>query len=206
MDSKVDGRRARGLRTRDAIVTALIDLVAAGDTSPTAQRIADRAGVSVRSVYQHFTDVDGLFEQAGRRLFDWVNVQKIEIPPDAPLSERITVLIENRSRILEALTPFSRAARVMEPGAETLRQWRITLLRDARERLARVFGPELAALAPEARDDLLSAMDVLTTWQSWDHLRQGGATAAEARRVMAGGLRILLASDDADGRRGPAAD
>lgn len=203
MDTKVDGRRARGLRTRDAIVSALIDLVAQGDASPTARRIAERAGVSVRSVYQHFTDVDGLFEQAGQRLYDWVSTQKVGIAPEAPRPDRIAALVESRTRILEALSPFSRAARVLEPGVTTLAQWRMTMLRDARGRLAEVFEPELARLAPEMREDLLSAMDLLTTWQAWDHLSQMGVSPSAARRVIAGALdRLLRTVDHGDGRGG----
>ena len=66
---KVDGRRARGLRTRDAIVSALLELIAEGDIAPTAQRIADRARVSVRSVYQHFVDVEGLYAHGAEKMF-----------------------------------------------------------------------------------------------------------------------------------------
>ena len=54
---KLDGRRARSLRTRDAIVTALLDLVASGDVAPTAQRVADQAGASVPSVHPPFAHV-----------------------------------------------------------------------------------------------------------------------------------------------------
>ena len=57
----VDGRAARAARTRDAIVEATVALVEAGDVRPTAPRIAGRAGVSVRSVFQHFDDLSALY-------------------------------------------------------------------------------------------------------------------------------------------------
>ena len=58
---EVDGRIARGKRARTAIVDALLALIEAGELRPSAARIAERAGVSLRSVFQHFRDVESLF-------------------------------------------------------------------------------------------------------------------------------------------------
>ena len=51
-----DGRAARRERTRMAIVEALRSLLDAGDLRPTTEAIAARAGVSERSIFQHFPD------------------------------------------------------------------------------------------------------------------------------------------------------
>ena len=64
----IDGRTARSQRTRSAIVAACIELVEEGDLRPTAPRVAERAGVSVRSVFQHFDDLEGLFAAVGDRV------------------------------------------------------------------------------------------------------------------------------------------
>ena len=58
---EMDGRIARGARARAAIVDALLALIEAGELRPSAARIAERAGVSLRSVFQHFKDVESLF-------------------------------------------------------------------------------------------------------------------------------------------------
>ena len=57
----VDGRAARALRTRNRVVDALLDLIDEGDLRPPAADVARRAGVSLRSVYQHFDDLETLF-------------------------------------------------------------------------------------------------------------------------------------------------
>ena len=66
--ASVDGRTARALRTREAIVDACISLVDEGVLKPTAPRIAERAGVSVRSVFQHFDDLESLFAMVAERV------------------------------------------------------------------------------------------------------------------------------------------
>jgi hypothetical protein len=73
----VDGRFARSARTRLAIVDALRALNQAGDVRPTAARVAERAGVSLRTVWQHFDDLESLLLEAGQRDFEVV-MQRIE--------------------------------------------------------------------------------------------------------------------------------
>jgi TetR/AcrR family transcriptional regulator of autoinduction and epiphytic fitness len=55
-----DGRVLRGERNREAIVEALLELYQEGDPQPPARAIAERAGVSLRTVFQHFNDMDTL--------------------------------------------------------------------------------------------------------------------------------------------------
>ena len=107
--TKVDGRRARGIRTRDAIVSALIDLIAGGDIAPTAQRIADRAGVSVRSVYQHFTDVEGLYADASQP-----NLRLGSVGVDGHRPELAVAASDRRVRRLPGIHP--RDADPVQPG------------------------------------------------------------------------------------------
>ena len=63
-----DGRMARSHHTRRAIVDAMRALHAEGDLRPTAPRVAARAGVSLRTVWQHFADMEALLLEAGRRI------------------------------------------------------------------------------------------------------------------------------------------
>jgi AcrR family transcriptional regulator len=191
--TKVDGRRARGLRTRDAIVSALMELIASGDIAPTAQRIADRAGVSVRSVYQHFTDVEGLYADAATRTYEWVLTMTAEIDPAWPLEQRIETFTNSRSTILEAITPFNRASRLVEPTSASIERNRLVLQKEGRERLDAAFAPELSRLTPSGRANLLGALDVLSSWSAWEHLRSSGASVRGARQVMRAGMVALLA-------------
>lgn len=57
-----DGRRLRSERSQQAIVDASHALISEGNLIPTAQQIADRAGVGIRSFFRHFADMETLFE------------------------------------------------------------------------------------------------------------------------------------------------
>lgn len=189
---KIDGRRARGLRTRDAIISALLDLVAGSDVAPTAQRIADRAGVSVRSVYQHFADVEGLYADAAERTYEWVRETAKDVDPSLPVDPRVDAFVENRTSTLETLLPFHRAVRLMEPTSDRVRGYRLAMEKWERDRVGKVFAPEIRAMESSQRSAVLAGIDVLASADSWDHLRRNGQSARAARQVLRSGILSLL--------------
>lgn len=189
---KMDGRRARGLRTRDAIISALLDLIAGGDIAPTAQRIADRAGVSVRSVYQHFADVEGLYADAAERTYRWIKETAKDVDPQLPLQRRVDAFVESRVGALEPLLPFHRAVRLMEPTSERVHGYRVAMEKWEKERVGKVFATELRAMDGSRRTTVLSGIDVLSSTDGWDHLRRNGQSPRGARQVLRAGILALL--------------
>src|SRR3954462_6973252 len=116
-----DGRAARSARTRRAIVDALRSLHHEGDLLPTAPRVAERAGVSVRTVWQHFDDIEMLFVEAGRRDLEIAMTFVTPIDPQLPLAARVTALVDQRSRMYEEMAPVWRAARLKAPFSPQIR-------------------------------------------------------------------------------------
>ena len=57
---KPDGRLLRSERSRQLIITAIIELIDEGHLIPTAQQVAHRADVGIRSVFRHFDDMDSI--------------------------------------------------------------------------------------------------------------------------------------------------
>jgi AcrR family transcriptional regulator len=86
-----DGRVARSHRSRRAIIDAMRALHAEGDLRPTAPRVAKRAGVSVRTVWQQFADMETLLVEADRRDNDILRSLVQRIDPDQPLAGRVAV-------------------------------------------------------------------------------------------------------------------
>lgn len=180
----VDGRTLRSLRTREAIVDATIGLLEEGDLRPTAPRVADRAAVSVRSVFQHFDDLETLHAAVAERLVDRVAVLVVPIPPELPLEERLDRFVHQRALLLEAVTPIRRAAGVHGPFSTEI----TARLRDGqaflRDEVARTFAPELEVAGAE-RDDLLDSLDAVLSWATWETLRAViGRDQVVAERVM----------------------
>ncbi|MDQ1698841.1 MAG: TetR/AcrR family transcriptional regulator, regulator of autoinduction and epiphytic fitness [Frankiaceae bacterium] len=166
---ELDGRLARSARTRRAIVDALRSLHHDGDLLPTAPRVAERAGVSVRTVWQHFDDIEMLFVEAGRRDLEIAMTFVTPIDPTLSLATRIDLLVDQRSRMYEEMAPVWRAARLKAPFSKQIRINRDRMVRLGRQHIERAFASELAAAPSPA--DLLSALEVATGWAAWESLR-----------------------------------
>jgi AcrR family transcriptional regulator len=191
-----DGRTRRSLRTREAIVDATIGLLEQGDLRPTAPRVAERADVSVRSVFQHFDDLESLHAAVAERLVERVAVLVLPVSPELPLSERLERFVHQRCLLLEAVTPIRRAADVHGPFSSEI----TARLRDGqaflRDELEHTFAPELDA-AGAARQDRLDAVDTALSWGAWDGLRHAnGRTAPDAERVLGNLARAALREPD----------
>ena len=192
VDGAVDGRAARALRTRHAVVDAMLDLVDEGNIRPSAALIAQRAGVSLRSVYQHFDDLETLFDVAAERHRQrYAHLEPLpELPPD--LGRRIQAYVAHHARRLEAVSPMARAAALQAPFSPGVASRLAGAWARHRETLAAAFAPELAKA--EQRERLLNAAEVATSWPTWESLRTTiGLSAGEAVAVVELALRRLFA-------------
>ncbi|MDZ5442209.1 TetR/AcrR family transcriptional regulator [Micromonospora sp. 4G57] len=199
--ARVDGRAARGERTRGAIVEAHLALIDEGDLKPTGERIAERAGVSLRTLWTNFKDMETLYAATGQRVSERQESLFRPIPPEWPLSRRIAEFCAQRVQMLEALAPSARASALREPFSPQLRRNREEAIARMRREIELAFGPELAQ-AGEGREQLLDALTVASTWAAWSMMRDAmGLDVEAARGIMARTLGALLVDAIAAGLR-----
>ena len=192
---QIDGRIARSQRTREAVVDALLEILNEGDLQPTAQRIAQRANVSLRLVFHHFEDLETIYAEVQRRQIErTAPMLHPAISPNSPLNKRIIEMVAQRTRILEFVSPVRRHAVLRAPFAPTIAKLLAGARELARDQIAEVFERELSAMPAAERRDVLNALAVAMSWESWEFMRrQQGQSEADARRVMERTVRALLA-------------
>ncbi len=199
LDEPIDGRTARSVRTRAAIVDSTIALVEDGDLRPTAPRIAEGAGVSVRSIFQHFDDLETLFAAVGDRVVERLTDLIVPIDASRPVGERVAQFVEVRCRINEAITPIRRAALLQVSTSSVVAKQ----LRDGHDffrfQLREVFAAELAA-AGDHRRGLHDSLVVASSWSTWELLRTlERRSIDEAERRVGGLITWALSSPLASG-------
>jgi AcrR family transcriptional regulator len=188
-----DGRTARSHRTRRAIIDAMRTLHAEGDLRPTALRIAERAGVSLRTVWQQFEDREALLVEAVRRDRDILRSLLDQVELDRPLAARVDAFVGQRVHVLEEMTPTWRAARIHEPFSDQLRIDKKRKTDRGRRELELVFAPELAQVTGQRRDQLLDALHAVSIWPFWESLRTDlGLSPARARDLVKATFTALL--------------
>jgi TetR/AcrR family transcriptional regulator, regulator of autoinduction and epiphytic fitness len=191
--SAIDGRFARAERTREAVVEALLSLIEEGDLRPSAARIADRADVSLRTVFHHYDDMESLVASAAERQLRHLLAIIRPVPRSGPLDARISAFVTGRSRLLEAISPVRRAALLTEPFSQELHTRLTWARRRARTEIERVFAEELAAIPAAGRRDVLEALTAATSWPAWESLRAHQlCSIAQARRAMTRTITALL--------------
>ncbi|MEH0934530.1 TetR/AcrR family transcriptional regulator [Micromonospora psammae] len=199
--TRMDGRTARAARTRSAIVEAHLALIDEGDLRPTGERIAERAGVSLRTLWTNFKDMEGLFAATGQRVDERQATLYRPIPPELPLARRIAEFCAQRVRLLEVLAPSARASALREPFSPQLRRNREAAIARVRDEIEQVFAPELAYAGP-GRGQLLDALTVASTWSTWSMMRDAmGLDVDTARDTLARTVGALLVDAVAAGLR-----
>jgi AcrR family transcriptional regulator len=181
-----DGRARRSDRSRRAIVEALFALVGEGVLLPTAQQVADRAGVGIRSVFRHFEDMDSLYAELGSRIRTAI-APLTEAPlPGGSLEQRARELVRRRAALFERIAPYKRAA--------DLQRWSSPFLREGHRGIVRELRVALLRLLPElerAPAELTEALDLAASFEAWDRLRSEQRLGPA--RARAATLRIVLA-------------
>jgi TetR/AcrR family transcriptional regulator of autoinduction and epiphytic fitness len=193
-EQPVDGRHARSQRARAAIINALIEVLEEGRINPSAQQIAERAGVSLRLVFHHFRDMESLYTEMFGVVFKTRILPHLRFPSgEGPFAERLTTFVEQRSRLFEAIGPIRRAGEWQEPLSPTLTQ-QFTEGRTANAAEAiTTFTAELEALPEDVRPTVTNAVVMATSFASWDMMRRHQKLSVdEAKKVLDEALRRLL--------------
>lgn len=194
-----DGRRARRDRNADAVVDAVLSLFAEGAGYPTAQQVADRSGVSLRSVFRYFDDLDALVFAAivrFRHRHD-ADFHFEPLPAAAPFEARIDAWVRNRLGLYEATGTTIRTA-----IARSHRQPGLAELLEAERRrtttfLSLLFEPELDRMTADERIPALAAAHTVTLFEAWDNLSQRhGLATDQIAPILRRQLWAALATQD----------
>jgi TetR/AcrR family transcriptional regulator, regulator of autoinduction and epiphytic fitness len=189
-----DGRTVRAERTRRALVDALLALLDEGVLRPTAERIAERAGVSERSLFQHFPDREQLFEAVARQQYERVVPTLQPVDASLPLTDRIDAFVEQRARLYELSKGVRRAALLLEPDSGAVAGWLATARKAGAADVERVFRAELERVPDAERPALRAALVSASAWTAWECYRfHEGIGVGRARAAMRATISALLA-------------
>jgi AcrR family transcriptional regulator len=167
-----DGRRLRSERTKQRIIDAYLALLGQDPEIPTAARIAERAGCSVRSIFERFSDLHALRVAATDYAFAEANAQAIPRDLGTDREARIRSHVEMRAGTCSRWLPMWRALNANQGESMELKA-RIKLARELiLNRAELIYEPELARLAPVERRSTLVALEALIDFESWGRMRE----------------------------------
>jgi AcrR family transcriptional regulator len=176
------GRGDRVARTREAIVVSTLTLAQDGEVAPIVRDIAKSAGVSARTVFQHFADTTELYVAVlGRVLTSLIGDARDLVMPWS-LEERIGVVIGHRAARYEKLRPMWTFVATLQRRSSEAAEKILQMYSANRNQLATWFGQELTSLPGESREHTLNALASALTPENWIVLRERlGLTVEQAR-------------------------
>ncbi|MFT6046447.1 MAG: AcrR family transcriptional regulator [Arenicella sp.] len=165
INTQTDGRAQRTLRSRSNIIEAVMSLYADGVLVPTAQEVADRSGLGIRTVFRHFSEMEALFIAGNELLYKRYEQEPMQ-PPEGDLSNRIEQLVSIRMKIYNEYSPYIRATLVQK--------WRYPILDKTYRTFSQRLKQQVVYFLPEAkqlRDPIFELLVIALSYESWDKMR-----------------------------------
>ncbi|MBV8392794.1 MAG: TetR/AcrR family transcriptional regulator [Alphaproteobacteria bacterium] len=188
---RTDGRNRRAAATRAKIIEAAKAMITETSEAPTVVGVAKRADVSVRSVFQHFGDVQSLFVTVVDSIGESLEAARPHADAGA-FEARVDALIQDFAQLFDKIVPL-RVAAGQFVGHSALEERGQVLKQQLRDATVETFAPELAALEPAAREQLVDAIGAALSLDAWIVLRRrDGLSVEQAIAVWRLTLTALL--------------
>ncbi|MFO0697338.1 MAG: TetR/AcrR family transcriptional regulator [Polyangiales bacterium] len=193
MDGETDGRRLRGAENRRRIVEAVLALVSEGHVAPSAEQVASRAEVGLRTVFRHFDDMEGLYREISERITaELAPLVLAPLPGDD--EARLEATIERRAQAFERMMPFRVAAEVHRHTSPFLAEDQAKVRATERKMLRSALRGTRYEERLRADDGLrFEALDLVMGFDAWRRLRLvQGLSVARAKRATALAVAAIL--------------
>jgi AcrR family transcriptional regulator len=188
---RTDGRNRRAAATRAKIIEAAKAMIEETSEAPTVVGVARRADVSVRSVFQHFGDVQSLFVTVADSIGESIVVAPPQVS-DGSLNGRVDALVHGFGQMFDQIVPLRVAAGQFASHPALLERG-LALKQQLRDATLEVFAPEMATLEPGTREQLIDAIGAALSLDAWIVLRRrDGLSVEKALAVWKLTLTALL--------------
>lgn len=189
-DARPDGRRERSRSSRKRIVEAMMALIEGGDLMPSAARVADEAGVGLRTVFRHYDDMDALYREISRIVAE--RIWPIVTAPyrDNDWRANLRDLTRRRARVFETMLPYRLAANIKRYGSPYLMAQYGQVVSLEREFVLRLLPADVTG-----DRYFVEALCATLSFQNWRAIRQDqGLSVEDASAVVAHMVDTLIAA------------
>lgn len=189
-EPRKDGRRLRTEESRRRVVAALLECVREGDFDPSAEAIAQRAGVGLRTVFRLFKDKEGLFQQMNHVVLARIADLAQATPKGDTWRERLDDLMTRRFTAYEQVMPYRRASQVHAHHSQFVRTNHESLRQQMRRALSGIVPSEV-----RVDHALFEALEMTLSIEAWIMLRvDQRLDPSRARAAIRRATSALLAS------------
>lgn len=165
-----DGRRARSERSKAAVVDAMLGLARDGVYEPTSIQIAQRAGVTQRTLFRHFDTIEDIVVALVERQTDFVIPFLLPMDRTGTVDDRVQRLVDNRTSLYEAIAPIRRTGLRAAKQHEVIAEALALMTARIQAQLDELFENDFVGVDRRTRALVVDAIDTATSWEAWDRL------------------------------------
>ena len=196
-DPQEDGRTARRARNRISVVDAMLELYDEGNLAPSSDEIAERAGLSPRSLFRYFEDIDDLVREAiarqQQRIAPFIIV---DVAADAPFATRVEAFVAQRLRLLDAMGAVAQVARLRAPFQPLVRTQLTQVRAHLRRQIETLFATELTRLGLDGARNAVASLDVVFSFEAHRLMRDDQSlSSSQCAAVLTDTLVRLLSQE-----------
>ena len=185
------------------MIDAFIELTMAGEQQPSVDDIAEKAGVSYRSVYRYFEDRSDMQAAAADRAMDWIRplLAKASGPYNIedPLDHRIASIVAARAEVYAQIADVIRSALLRASSEPAIGSQFDEARRILRDQINARFHPELDMFTQRERELRLTSMDIALSFSSLDYIiTERKHTREEMERLLRAQLRSAVSIPERD--------
>lgn len=186
-------RTPASTRRRVRAIDAFIDLVLEGNLPPTTEQVAERADISLATLFRYFETLNVLRRDAALRMLERFPLLRVSDVGEGPMRDRIERFAAIRVSLWEKVHLLARLQRstvLQDPGAAQMVNFvRGVMADEVREH----FAHELRGLTAAQRDDAVALIASLTSVESWEQFRHAyGRSPLQTRRAWAQAIDAIL--------------
>jgi AcrR family transcriptional regulator len=192
--SAVDGRSLRRERNRQDIVDALLGLIENGETEISAALIASKAGLSERSIFRYFDDVNDLYrsvcdlafsKEIEYALIDDVGIGSLDMKIENFVNQRVRIYTMN-----EKIAPAARSFAFKNP---IIKNQLVVGRKLLRTQIIKHFAQELSVFDKQQQQVAVAIIDSLTTFEYYDMMRSDQKMSVQTiKSVLTESIRKAL--------------
>ena len=192
--SAVDGRSLRRERNRQDIVDALLGLIENGETEISAALIASKAGLSERSIFRYFDDVNDLYRSvcdlAFSKEIEYALIDDVGI---GSLDTKIENFVNQRVRIYTMNEKIAPAARSFAFKNPIIKNQLVVGRKLLRTQIIKHFAEELSVFDKQQQQVAVAIIDSLTTFEYYDMMRSDQKMSVQTiKSVLTESIRKAL--------------
>ena len=174
INTTMDGRKRRSEDSKRRIVSAMLQLVREGRMAPTAEEVARRAEVGLRTVFRRFKDMESLYAEMSVAIN-----KKVDSIVDTALDgddwrQNLTRMVERRLKVYEVIMPYRVAAEALKFQSTVLLNRHTEIVREERQRVLKLLPEALLDDRP-----LIEALEAALSFDMWNQLRNDQRLSAE---------------------------